>query len=114
MTAGQEAVKFLKPFGCFLVLLVTVSGLILMFSSAKEPIKGYEPPQTSQYYRAHLDELKEELEENVFPEIGGVDRCEISGDTLTIYFTMPDHVIERAAILRYYDAALFTFYEPTQ
>lgn len=114
MTAGQEAVKFLKPFGCFLVLLVTVSALVLMFSSAKAPIEGYEPPQTSEYYAAHLDELKTELEQNVFPEIGGIDRCKITGDTLTVYFTMPEHVIERAAILRYYDAALFTFHEPTQ
>lgn len=112
MTAGQETVKFLKPFGCILVIVLTIAVMATLLSSTKEPIEGYEPPHDSEYYAMHLDELKTELEENVFPHIGGVDRCEITDDTLTIYFEAPDFVIERAGILRYYDVSLFVFSPP--
>lgn len=109
MTAGQETVKFLKPAGCILVLLLTVAVMYSLFSATRPPISGYVAPNSSEYYAEHLDELKLELETNVFPQVGGIAACEISGDTLTIYFKHKDHVIERAAILRYYDESLFTF-----
>lgn len=112
MTAGQEAVKFLKPFGCVLVLLLTAIFFFICFSSCSDPIKGYTPPHDSDYYAEHIDELQTELVGNVFPLLDGSFTCEISDDgTLAVTISGGSYVELRAAILRYYDAELFTFSE---
>lgn len=113
MNPGQEIVKWLKPGGCALVLFITALAMILLFTSGNDPIKGYVPPQTSEYYSEHPEELLAELEQNVFPELSGVRSCEITEDgKLFITLTGDDYAVARSAILKYYDAALFEFAFP--
>ena len=110
-SAGQEFVRWLRPGGCILFLLVGVLMLVVCFGSGKAPIPGYTPPQTSAYYAAHLDELRTELETNVFPIIGGVEESRVDGDKLAVTLNSASSVATRAAILRYYDESLFEFAE---
>jgi hypothetical protein len=113
MSPGQEIVKWLKPAGCALVLLLTALAMFLLFTVGKDPVKDYVPPQTSEYYSAHPEELKSELEQNVFPALSGVQDCVVTdGGKLRITLTGDDYAVARSAILRYYDQALFEFVVP--
>lgn len=110
LIAGREGlVRALKPFGCFLVLICFVGMLITCFSTGKEPVKGYAPPETSEYYARHLGELKAELETNLFPYLEGVTGCREADGVLEIVIEGGSFVVTRAAVLRYYDRELFTF-----
>jgi len=110
-SAGQEFVRWLRPGGCALILIIMVLMLVTCFISGKKPIPGYTPPQTSEYYAAHLDELQTELEEHVFPVIGGVEESRVDDGKLEVSIGVSDYVTTRAAILRYYDENLFEFVE---
>lgn len=110
LIAGREQlVRTLKPFGCFLVLFCFVSMLALCFSTGREPVKGYAPPESSEYYAGHLDELKAELEANLFPYLEGVTGCEEADGVLEIVIESDSYVTTRAAVIRYYDRELFSF-----
>ncbi|MEG2007616.1 MAG: hypothetical protein RR055_02205 [Oscillospiraceae bacterium] len=111
---GAQIVRWLKPGGCILVLVLTAVAMFLMFTSGSNPIKGYEPPQSSEYYARHLDELQTELETNVFPKLSGIGACEVRDGRLAVTLTGADYAVPRSAILQYYDRALFEFIIPTQ
>ncbi len=108
-SAGQQFVKKIRPIGCALFLIVGILTVIICFTSKGIPVEGYKAPNTSKYYSEHLDELKEELETNLFPRINGVLSCSISGDKLRIEFTEDDIAVSRSNILYYYDSGLFEF-----
>lgn len=108
-SAGQEFARWLRPAGCVFVLILAVLALVICFTHGKDPIPGYKPPQTSEYYSRHMDELQAELEENVFPIIGGVEKSEIDGGKLTVTLDSGTFAVTRSAILRYYDVSLFEF-----
>lgn len=113
-SAGQEFVRWLGPTGCVIMLTVFVLMLATCFLSGRAPIPGYTPPQSSEYYAAHLDELKTELEKNVFSVMGGVEESRIDGGKLVITISAPDLDTTKAAVLRYYDAGLFEFVEDSK
>lgn len=106
---GQEFVKKLRPFGCVLVLTITVLSVLLCFTSGANPIPGYASPQSTEYYRENLPELKAELEQNVFPELDGIIDCEITGGTLSVTIDNAWLAVSRSAVLRYFDKSLFLF-----
>jgi hypothetical protein len=111
---GQEIVKWLKPAGCALVLLITALVMILLFTSGKDPVRGYAAPRTSEYYAGHPEELRAELEQNVFPALEGVESCEVTEEgKLRITLVGEDYAVARSAILRYYDSILFEFVAPS-
>lgn len=109
---GVQMVRWLKPGGCILVLALTVIAMLYLFTSGRDPVPGYAPPQSSEYYAAHLDELAQELTANVLPHLSGAVSAEVSGDTVAVTLTGADYAVARAAILRYYDQSLFTFITP--
>jgi hypothetical protein len=109
MSAGEQFVKWLRPAGCVLVLAVAVLVTVICLTSGRDPIPGYEAPQDTTYYAQHLDELQDELEENVFPQLEGVQDCRIEGDKLAVTVAGHTFAKTRAAILRYYDLSLFAF-----
>lgn len=109
MTAGQSFVKMLRPFGAALFLIVFILFLIFAFSSGKDPVPGYEPPNTPEYYAQNMGVLKAELEENLFPHLDGITDCYMSGEKLVIAIEDKSYIASRAAILRYFDQALFEF-----
>lgn len=111
MTAGQEFVKMLKSAGCVIFLLVFVGFFAMCFSPGKAPIKGYSVPHDSDYYAEHIDELKTELEANVFPSLEGIEGCEEKDGILRISIDSESFDESSSAITYYYREALFDFQE---
>ena len=115
MTTGEEFVKKIRPLGAALFLLVFVLFLIMAFSSGRNPLPGYEPPQTSEYYaqdESRLLELQAELEENVFPVLGGgVEDCRVEGGKLRLTLKKESFFQLRKALLYHYESNLFEFIE---
>ena len=109
-TAGQQFVKSIRPAGCALFLLLAVLVAAVCLTSGRNPIPGYEPPQTAAYYAEHPDSLAAELSENVFPALPEYDMtAAVTGDTVTVTIDSDHFVVGRAAILRYFDESLVTF-----
>ena len=108
MNSREWLWKTLKPAGCVFVLILAVLMILTCFSAGKDPIKGYAPPESGEYYAGHLDELKAELEARVFPALEGVEACRVTGDTLTVEMAHDRFVVNRSALLRYFDEELFT------
>jgi len=113
VSAGSDFVKKLRPAGCVLFLVLAVLVAVVCLCAGRDPIPGYQAPQTSAYYAQSeetLLELKAELEQNVFPALEGVAGCALSGDGRLIVSLESDRfAVTRAAILRYYDRSLFDF-----
>ena len=109
MTAGQEFVKMLRPAGCIIFLIIFIAFLVMCFSAGGAPIEGYSVPHDSDYFAEHMDELKAELEANVFPRLEGIEDCEIDGDALTVTIDSASFDESSSAITHYYRAELFNF-----
>lgn len=108
-TAGQEFARAVRPAGCVLLLLILGAVLYICFTSGKDPLPGYEAPQSTEYYAQHLEELQTELETNVFPELEGISGSTVEEGHLRIGIQNDSFAVSRAAILRYYDLSLFEF-----
>lgn len=110
--AGLDFAQMLKPIGMFMVLGLFILVTALMFSLGSNPLAGYVPPETSEYFSqdaSRRSELKSELEENVFPRLNGVEDCFIEDEIIVIEASQEDMKAIRKAILRYYDKDLFYF-----
>jgi hypothetical protein len=91
---GQEFVKMLRPFGAVLFLMIAVMVTVICFRAGSDPIPGYESPHDSEYYSQNaetLNELKSELEQNVFPNLEGVTDCR-TGDGILIITIESEHL----------------------
>lgn len=110
---GVEIVRWLRPAGCVLVLLISVLMLVFCFTQGRDPIPGYEPPHDAAYYVQHLPELAEELNTHVLPEVDETASAAVDGSTVTVWIDAQRLAVTRAAVLRYYDASLFVF-EPVE
>ena len=111
---GFQIVRWLKPFGSGLVILIFILFLVYAFSTGREPIKGYAPPRSGEYYAAHLDELAEELNDVVLPLVDPAANAEVTDGTVTVAVPHDSYVPTRAAVLRYFDASLLTFTEKSE
>jgi len=112
MTAGEEFVKKLRPVGCAILLIAAIAVVAICLSSGRDPIKGYAAPESTEYYAAHPEELADELESRVLPELEGVRACLVRSDGLVeIVIDSEDFAVTRSAVLRYFDADLFIFTE---
>ena len=112
MTAGEEFVKWLKPGGCILLIVVFILVLMMCFGSGKNPLPGYESLHDTAYYSQsdeRLKELGQELEQNVFPRLDGEETWNVEDDRLVITLENEYFIATRSAILRYYDDSLFEF-----
>ena len=112
MDAGRDFVKWLKPGGCVLFLVVAILVTAVCLTSGRDPIPGYEAPKASEYYAQSADtlsELKNELEQNVFPRVAGVTGSSVEDGHLTVHIDDSSFAVTRAAILRYYSQELFEF-----
>ena len=108
---GFQIVRWLKPFGSGLVILIFILFLAYAFSSGREPIKGYAPPLDGAYYAEHLDALEDELNTIVLPLVDPGASAAVTGETVTVTIPKDSFVQTRAAVLRYFDAKLLTFEE---
>ncbi len=108
-SAGQDFVKKIGPAGCILFLALAVLVTALCFTAGKNPVPGYEAPQSAEYYVNHLGELADELNENVLPYLEAPSVAAVTGDTVTVTVDADSFVPTRAAVLRYYDESLLSF-----
>ena len=108
---GFQIVRWLKPFGSGLVLLIFILFLVYAFSSGREPIKGYTPPLDMEYYAEHLDALEDELNTIVLPLVDPGASAAVTGETVTVTIPKDSFVQTRAAVLRYFDSKLVQFEE---
>lgn len=108
-TAGQSFVKNIRPAGCALFLLLAVLVTAICLTSGRDPVPGYEPPQTMEYYAANPEALASELETNVLPYLEYEMSVSVTGGTVTVTVEDENFVAGRAAVLRYFDESLFVF-----
>ena len=108
---GFQIVRWLRPFGSGLVILIFILFLAYAFSSGRAPIKGYTPPHDGAYYAEHLDALADELNDTVLPLVDPAASAAVTGDTVTVTIGHDSYVTTRAAVLRYFDSNLLTFQE---
>ena len=111
-TAGQDFLQRIGPAGMALFLVLAVLVTWICLTSGRDPIPGYAAPQSTEYYAAHLDELADELEANVFPALPDYTMSASvpdGGATVTVTVDSDHFVAGRAAILRYFDESLFSF-----
>ena len=108
---GFQIVRWLKPFGSGLVLLIFILFLVYAFSTGRAPIKGYTPPLDMEYYAEHPDALEDELNTIVLPLVDPGASAAVTGDTVTVTIPSDSFVQTRAAVLRYFDSQLVQFEE---
>ena len=108
---GFQIVRWLRPFGSGLVILIFILFLVYAFSTGREPIKGYEAPHDGTYYAEHLDELADELNGTVLALVDPKASAEVTGDIVTVTIPSDSFVVTRAAVLRYFDSQLVQFEE---
>ena len=92
-----------------LVLLLSALMVVFCFTAGANPVPGYTPPHDSAYYAGHLDELAQELNTNFLPVLDETAHAEADGGTVTVTASAKEYVPVRGAVLKFYDAALFTF-----
>ena len=109
LTAGQSFVKSIRPAGCALFLILAVLVAVICLTSGRNPIPGYAPPETTEYYAVYPAALIAELEENVLPALEYDISLSMTGDTVTVTIADADFVAGRAALLRYFDSSLLLF-----
>ena len=108
---GFQIVRWLRPFGSGLVILIFILFLVYAFSTGREPIKGYAPPLDMEYYAEHPDALEDELNTIVLPLVDPEASAAVTGDIVTVTIPSDSFVQTRAAVLRYFDSQLVQFEE---
>lgn len=109
LSAGQAFVKNIRPAGCALFLILAILVTAVCLTSGRNPVPGYEAPQSGEYYAENPEALVSELEDNLFPALEYDMSANLTGDTVTVTIEDENFVIGRAAILRYFDESLFVF-----
>ncbi len=112
-TAGQQFVRMIRPTGAAMFIIVAVLVTLICLTNGRDPIPGYEAPETTEYYAEHPEALAAELEENVFPALPDYDlSASVADDGRVVVTVDSEHYAKaRGAILQYFNVKLFTFVE---
>lgn len=110
-TPGQQWAKRLGVLGGVVVLLFSLNFVLTMLTAGPEAIPGYVPAQTDAYYALYPEQLRQELEEQVFPYVSGVEYCQVEDGKLVVGIRSRDFIETRAVIVNLFDQTLFEFRE---
>ena len=108
---GFQIVRWLRPGGAALVLLLGMRFVVQCCMTGRQPVKGYQPKHDTSYYTTHLDVLADELNDALLPQVDKEARAEAGGETVTVFIPHDTYITTRAAVLRYYDAGILEFQE---
>lgn len=110
LSAGEGFVKFIRPAGAALFLILFAIVTVFLFTAKGAPVEGYEPPHDSAYYRENISELAAEIKENMLPLIGaeGVT-VSVSGGKVLIAGGEDGLRTVRQGVIHYYAEDLFVF-----
>ena len=113
---GFQIVRWLRPGGAILVLLIGVLFVVQCMTIRPDPgtVPGYAPPHDSEYYAEHLDELADELNENLLPKVDEYAYAEYQDGRKIVYVTIDSETFSdtKTSVLCYYDESLFDFQGP--
>jgi hypothetical protein len=109
MNTGFDFIKRLRPAGCAIVLLCFIGFLAVCFSSGRDALPDYVPPESMDCYAQNLPALQSELEENVLPRLDGTVRAGIEGDRVVITVDRAHYTAVRKALLDHFDQTLLDF-----
>ena len=107
-TPGQQWAKRLGVFGGIAVLLFSLLFVLTMVLSGPEKL-DYTPAYYTAYYAQNLDVLQAELEQEIFPQVEGIEFCEVVDDKLVIGIRQSHYIETRAIIIDLFDMELFVF-----
>ena len=111
---GKNFVSKIGMVGCVMFLIMLVGFLLICFlSGSKSPIEGYEPPHESEYYMENTEELAEEINENIAPQLDGIVECYYEDDKVVVVAEEEEYFTIRSALLDYYEEELFDFRKDT-
>lgn len=99
--------KTLKPAGCIFVLVLAAIAIVMCFTNGRDPIPGYEPAESMEYYEKNPEAFLAELKENVLPHLDGVESAAVKNGRVCLELSYDDFVISRSALLQYFDESLF-------
>lgn len=111
---GRNFVSRIGMVGCIMFLIMLAGYLLVCFSAgSKNPIEGYEPPYSSEYYMERPDELAVEINEHIEPLLDGIIECYCDDDKVVVITDTEDYFTVRSALLDYYNEELFDFRKDT-
>lgn len=108
---GFQIVRWLRPGGAALVLLMGILFVVQALMTGRAPVKGYEPKHDTAYYAAHLDVLADELNDDLLPQVDENARAAVGDGVVIVMLPKSSFIQTRAAVLHYYDQSLFEFQE---
>ena len=91
---GAQIARWLGPVGGGFVLLLSVLMIVFCLTRGANPVQ--------------------ELNENVLPVLDETAHAEAGDETVTVTASEKEYVPVRGAVLKFYDAALFTFEKANQ
>lgn len=111
---GFQIVRWLRPGGAALVLLLGILFVVQCLMPPRAPVPGYKAPHDTEYYAQHLDELADELNENLLPQIDEYAYADYKDGWKVVYVTIDSETFSttRASVLWYYDESLLEFQGP--
>lgn len=110
LSAGEGFIKFIRPAGAGLFLVLFVIVTVFLFTAKGVAVEGYEPPHDSSYYREHVAELASEIDENMLPKLDAEGASvSVSGGKVLVEGPEKDVRAVRQGVIHYYAEDLFEF-----
>lgn len=111
---GSLFVNRIGKVGCAMFLMMFVGFLLVcFFAGSRNPIDGYEPTESVEYYETNREALADEINERIAPQLTGIEACFVENDKVVVEISEKDYFTVRSALLKYFDEELFELRKDT-